>query len=474
MQSSQDVGYVPFARQRRKPPVDVSTLEGFSISSNPPVPSAAGKGPPPPPPVPAPDEKGAGILGSITDGSTMTYSNSVPRSAIHNLGAAFSSKLSDRGRTNYRPETMSMGKAISGPPVLADPPNISRGGTAGRSSRRSHSAPPSEAVEKEFDVDPSNPDLGVTVKDEDIGSSVGAQERKFTSTTNNETSTDSSTPPTSEPSPTTDLDSDFVFVHDEAGDISIDTEDAVGALSRVHRVDFMVFPPSSAGPVKAVRKPRFGTPPVVPSQETRIREAMDNEQNAEVNEMGLRRREAEEMLSSKQKRQIVKEEVKNNKALSRIIKEEGKMEKKTIAMTVSELEDLQRAHKQSMKLEGKAMANHSKALGTYNKLLSSLDEAKKKYQGLEGKVQSAATQLQQATESLSDHKERVLEALDRVEEKQVEVDNLRRQFGVEAKERVLVLDDLKSGVDTSPMEGSVSMIKQKTSHRKSRFGSLKV
>ncbi|KAF6757177.1 hypothetical protein DFP72DRAFT_248816 [Ephemerocybe angulata] len=471
MQSSQDVGYVPFARQRRKPPVDVSTLEGFSISSNPPVPLVAGKGPPPPAPIPAPDEKGAGILGSITDGSTMTYSNSVPRSAIHNLGAAFSSKLSDRGRTNYRPDTM--GKAISGHPVPADPPNISRG-SAGRSSRRSHSSPPSGAAEKEFDVDPSNPDLAVAVKDEGIGSSVGAQERKFASTTNNETSTDSSTPPTSEPSPTTDLDSDFVFVHDEAGDISIDTEGAVGALSRVHRVDFIMFPPPSAGPVKAVRKPRFGTPPVVPSQETRIREAMDNEQIAEVNEMGLRRREAEEMLSSKQKRQIVKEEVKNNKALSRIIKEEGKMEKKTITMTVSELEDLQRAHKQSMKLEGKAMANHSKALGTYNKLLSSLDEAKKKYQGLEGKVQSAATQLQQATESLSDHKERVLEALDRVEEKQVEVDNLRRQFGVEAKERVLALDDLKSGVDTSPMEGSVSMIKQKASHRKSRFGSLKV
>lgn len=80
---------------------------------------------------------------------------------------------------------------------------------------------------------------------------------------------------------------------------------------------------------------------------------------------------------------------KSNKTLSKIIKQEGKTEKRAINNAMSELEDLQRLHKQTVKLEAKALTSHSKTLSTYTKVLSGFEEVKKKYQGLESKVRSA-------------------------------------------------------------------------------------
>lgn len=53
---------------------------------------------------------------------------------------------------------------------------------------------------------------------------------------------------------------------------------------------------------------------------------------------------------------------------------------------MSELEALQRLHKQSVKLEAKALTAHSKTLSTYVNALSHFEEVKQKYQGLESQV----------------------------------------------------------------------------------------
>lgn len=62
------------------------------------------------------------------------------------------------------------------------------------------------------------------------------------------------------------------------------------------------------------------------------------------------------------------------------------MGQKTLGMAVSELDDLQRRHKQGMRLEARALANHSKMLSTYTNVRSSLEEAKKRYEVMEGRV----------------------------------------------------------------------------------------
>ena len=80
-------------------------------------------------------------------------------------------------------------------------------------------------------------------------------------------------------------------------------------------------------------------------------------------------------------------------------------------------------------------------------------------------MQLAAAQLEQADRALDEHKDRAREAMDRVKEKREEVESMRRQFGVEQRERAAQLGELNG-------EGESLESRQKATQRRSRFGSI--
>ena len=80
-------------------------------------------------------------------------------------------------------------------------------------------------------------------------------------------------------------------------------------------------------------------------------------------------------------------------------------------------------------------------------------------------MQLAAAQLEQADRALDDHKDRAREAMERVKEKREEVENMRRQFGIEQRERAAHLGELNG-------EGEALEARQKATQRRSRFGNI--
>lgn len=84
-------------------------------------------------------------------------------------------------------------------------------------------------------------------------------------------------------------------------------------------------------------------------------------------------------------------------------------------------------------------------------------------------MQLAAAQLEQADRALDEHKDRAREAMDRVKEKREEMEEMRRHFGVEQRERAAHLGEL-SGNGEGDHHGLES--RQKAAQRRSMFGHI--
>ncbi|PPQ75253.1 hypothetical protein CVT24_007431 [Panaeolus cyanescens] len=146
--------------------------------------------------------------------------------------------------------------------------------------------------------------------------------------------------------------------------------------------------------------------------------------------------EAHQSLTPKQRSKVRREEAKHSKRLSRIIKEEAKTEKKSLAMAISDLENLQKHQKAAIKSEARIQSVHQQLLTKFKKQEAAYLNAKNAYD-------IALAQLQAEEQTLETLRQNSLEATERVQEKAAEVDRLRTTLAVDARERELKLGELK-------------------------------
>lgn len=76
-------------------------------------------------------------------------------------------------------------------------------------------------------------------------------------------------------------------------------------------------------------------------------------------------------------------------------------------------------------------------------------------------------QLEEADRALVEHKDRAREAMDRVKEKREEVESMRRQYGVDQRERAAQLVEL-----AGEAEGFEAAGREKAGRGRSRFASI--
>ncbi|KAJ2921625.1 hypothetical protein H1R20_g15467, partial [Candolleomyces eurysporus] len=451
MASSQDIDFVPFVRTPKTSSSSLTTGAGSGHGRKGSVPDKPRRLPPAPPP------EGDFSMGDGT----------------RNPGST------TRGRSVYRPATLS--KPII--PIPAMPPAMNQVSGA---KRRSRSAPPRGGGVLEAErVKETGTSLALIRSNSGratVSSGTGRAVESplaHSGSSGGDEGIDMESGSSGKGSPTPTANPNFVPWDPAVGKQKERLSPARG-LGDSSEARVQVNPAFVPAPTIHTTKPQkssFVTPSVPPAPTTaenehegdpeRVGEASDApvEDGLGANYIAARLKGAETHLTSKQKKQIEKEEAKSSKVLSKFIKNEGKADKVAISLAMNELEDLQRLHKQSVKLEAKALTSHSKTLSTYINALSHFEEIKQKFQGLESKVQVAAAQLEQADHALEEHKDRAREAMERVKEKREEVENMRRQFGVEQRERAVHLGELNG-------EGEGLEARQKVAHRRSRFGGI--
>ncbi|KAJ3815551.1 hypothetical protein F5876DRAFT_2696, partial [Lentinula aff. lateritia] len=145
---------------------------------------------------------------------------------------------------------------------------------------------------------------------------------------------------------------------------------------------------------------------------------------------------ADDALSGKQKKKIGKIEVKQSQRLSKVIKSESKVEKQSMDIAIQELGELQKIQKSLVKREAKAHTAHTKALTAFHKAEEAYLAARTKYEIAQAAMQSEAENLEVARNNAR-------QATENMQEKATEVDGLRKIFGVDEREREVMLTDLK-------------------------------
>ncbi|KAJ3767622.1 hypothetical protein FB446DRAFT_651841 [Lentinula raphanica] len=149
-----------------------------------------------------------------------------------------------------------------------------------------------------------------------------------------------------------------------------------------------------------------------------------------------RMQSADDALTGKQKKKIIQMEVKQGQRLSKVIKSESKAEKKSLDIAIQELGELQRVQKMAVKREGKAHTAHTKAVTAFQK-------AEEVYLAARTKYEIAQTAMQSEAEKLEVVRNSAREATEKMQEKATEVDGLRKVFGVDEREREVMMNDLK-------------------------------
>ncbi|KAJ4477168.1 hypothetical protein J3R30DRAFT_3483032 [Lentinula aciculospora] len=149
-----------------------------------------------------------------------------------------------------------------------------------------------------------------------------------------------------------------------------------------------------------------------------------------------RMQSADDALTGKQKKKIGKVEVKQSHRLSKVIKSESKVEKKSMDIAIQELGELQKIQKAAVKRESKAHTAHTKALTAFHKAEEAYLAARTKYEIAQAAMQSEAENLEVARNNAR-------ETTESMQEKATEVDGLRKVFGVDEREREVMLSDLK-------------------------------
>ncbi|KAJ3988920.1 hypothetical protein F5890DRAFT_1488821 [Lentinula detonsa] len=149
-----------------------------------------------------------------------------------------------------------------------------------------------------------------------------------------------------------------------------------------------------------------------------------------------RMQSADDALTGKQKKKIGQAEVKQGQRLSKVIKSESKVEKKSLEIAIQELGELQKIQKTAVKRESKAHTTHTKAVTAFHKAEEAYLAARTKYEIAQAAMQSEADNLEIARNNARG-------ATENMQEKATEVDGLRKVFGVDEREREVMMNDLK-------------------------------
>ncbi|KAE9405142.1 hypothetical protein BT96DRAFT_988690 [Gymnopus androsaceus JB14] len=144
-----------------------------------------------------------------------------------------------------------------------------------------------------------------------------------------------------------------------------------------------------------------------------------------------RMQSADSALTGKQKKKIGQKEIKQGKRLSKVIKQESKVEKRSLEVSIRELAELQQIQQAAVKREAKAHTVHTKAVAAFHKAEEAYLAARTKYEVAQAAMQAEA------------HATMPVAATESMQEKATEVDGLRKVFGVDEREREVMLGDLQ-------------------------------
>ncbi|KAF9070155.1 hypothetical protein BDP27DRAFT_1324383 [Rhodocollybia butyracea] len=149
-----------------------------------------------------------------------------------------------------------------------------------------------------------------------------------------------------------------------------------------------------------------------------------------------RMQSADSSLNPKQKKKIGRAEVNGGKRLSKVIKQESKAEKQSLELAIQQLGELQNIQQAAVKREAKAHSAHAKALAAFHK-------AEEAYLAARAKYEIAQAAMQAEADILDITRNNARGATENMQDKAAEVDGLRKLFGLDEREREVVLSNLK-------------------------------
>ncbi|KAF4571554.1 hypothetical protein EYR36_008894 [Pleurotus pulmonarius] len=172
-----------------------------------------------------------------------------------------------------------------------------------------------------------------------------------------------------------------------------------------------------------------------------------------------REQSADAALTPKQRSQIAKVQRSESKRLSKILKKESKVEKQTLAVKMSELEELIKLQKDAVKREAKAHHSHSSVLSSFQKEATSFHTLRQKYEAAQARLASSEQNVGNAQKYLEEAQESVRDVEERVRAKRTEVEGFKEERNVGEKERLVKMGTLKGVV---PAQGVGSPLRNET------------
>ncbi|KAJ8693012.1 hypothetical protein PTI98_010267 [Pleurotus ostreatus] len=184
----------------------------------------------------------------------------------------------------------------------------------------------------------------------------------------------------------------------------------------------------------------------------------DNSQQS----LHAREQSADAALTPKQQSQIAKVQSNESKRLSKILKKESKVEKQTLAVKMSELEELIKLQKDAVKREAKAHHSHSSVLSSFQKESTSFHTLRQKFEAAQARLSSSEQNVGNARKYLEEAQEGVRDVEERVRAKRMEVEGFKEERNVGEKERVVKMGALSGN---APAQGMGSPLRNGTTEQ---------
>ncbi|KAF9489427.1 hypothetical protein BDN71DRAFT_318543 [Pleurotus eryngii] len=175
-----------------------------------------------------------------------------------------------------------------------------------------------------------------------------------------------------------------------------------------------------------------------------------------------REQSADAALTPKQQSQIAKVQRSESKRLSKILKKESKVEKQTLAVKMSELEELIKLQKDAVKREAKAHHSHSSVLSSFQKESTSFHTLRQKFEAAQARLASSEQNVDNARKYLEEAQEGVRNMEEKVREKRMEVEGFKEERNVGEKERVVKMGALSGN---APAQGMGSPLRNGTAEQ---------
>ncbi|KAG5221217.1 glycoside hydrolase family protein [Salix suchowensis] len=157
------------------------------------------------------------------------------------------------------------------------------------------------------------------------------------------------------------------------------------------------------------------------------------------------RMSADAALTPKQQSQIAKVQRSESKRLSKILKKESKVEKQTLAVKMSELEELIKLQKDAVKKES-----------------TSFHTLRQKFEAAQARLASSEQNVDNARKYLEEAQEGVRNMEEKVREKRMEVEGFKEERNVGEKERVVKMGALSGN---APAQGMGSPLRNGTAEQ---------